>query len=358
LFDCSLGKYVRALSERNSLSTFVGDRLEKGQYIAPDLSARLDVLDWLFHYDRTVHVDDCSTEELLSLIDNYHDCDPDASFSEASAHKIVILAAIRVWIEYRLYLFSVFAKSKTGENVSLSGDLFSKIRKVSLSSSANLLDFFPKWNADILKSRKVMINDDCHPNSQTAPFIYAITVSEETINSEVQIVKDTLEINSAYSDFSQRLVPTFSSYRKIVEAFVDYSEGDDYPDYVLFVLLPKGCSKVVFQELHRTYQECDSFSLFVPLDWILVSKETLRRKNISVEEGAFLALSFSNFPDLNDDSYVLLGKYPLDDIGNNTGNYSGYCHLINMADNMPLDQIKEKIDDAKNEREEILSYGQ
>jgi ABC-type cobalamin/Fe3+-siderophores transport system ATPase subunit len=358
LFDCPLGKYVRALSDRNSISTYVGGLLEKKQYVSPDLSARLDTLDLLFHYDRTVHIDDCSTEELLSLVGNYHDCNPDASFSEASTHKIVILAAIRVWIEYRLYLFGLFAEEKIHERIALSGDLFSKIKKVSLSSPSLLHDFFPNWDADILKSRKVMINDDCHPNSQTAPFIYAITVSEETINSEIKIIKNVLEINPNYPKYSQHPVPEFSPHSKLVGALVDYSEGDDYPDYLRLVLLPKDCSKAIFEELHRIYQENDPLSLFVPLDWMLIPKETLRKRNVFLEEGTFVALSFSDFPGSFSDDQVLLGKYSSDDVGNNTGAYLGYCSLIRKAENGFLDQIREKIEDAENERRVILSYGQ
>lgn len=99
--------------------------------------------------------------------------------------KVIALLSIRVWIEYKLATLSA---------VPLEDTYFKKVDKF-FKNNQNVLKGYPNLKRDLLINKKVMLNQNCHANSQVYPFYYALSVKTDDILKEIKEIKHAFEKN-------------------------------------------------------------------------------------------------------------------------------------------------------------------
>lgn len=99
--------------------------------------------------------------------------------------KVITLLSIRVWIEYKLATLSA---------VPLEDTYFKKVDKF-FKNNQNVLKGYPNLKRDLLINKKVMLNQNCHVNSQVYPFYYALSVKTDDILKEIKEIKHAFEKN-------------------------------------------------------------------------------------------------------------------------------------------------------------------
>lgn len=141
----------------------------------------------LFHYDSS-HSESIngivySNEDLINLIDNLNIHNViNSDYLINSANKIMYLAALRVWIEKKFI-----------ENTN---DLVGLQQKNELSNKIVFMFDENHWTGTInvtksfLMSKKVMLNQNDHAQSQKEPFYYALSLSTENIIKEIIDIKE------------------------------------------------------------------------------------------------------------------------------------------------------------------------
>ena len=144
----------------------------------------------LFHYDtsysQSIDGINYTNEQLVNLIDNLNMQNViNADYLVNSANKIMYLAALRVWIE-----------KKFVENTD---DLNGLQRKEELSNKIIFMFDENHWTGtakvtkSYLMSKKVMLNQNDHAQSQKEPFYYALSLSLENIIKEIIDIKNHFE---------------------------------------------------------------------------------------------------------------------------------------------------------------------
>ena len=149
----------------------------------------------VFHYDNSFTLKDSqfnglSNEYFVNLIDNF--CPEDInnnSFSQNTFNKIIYMCAIRVWIEKR------FFEAIKEDNVTIKkieGKQFSEKVNVLLpkNSDSVLINKYPNVTRTFLMSKKVMLNQNEHYQSQIIPFNYALNISLDELISEIEDIKN------------------------------------------------------------------------------------------------------------------------------------------------------------------------
>lgn len=139
----------------------------------------------VFHYDEPYTYKEIFTNEyLVTLIDAFNNNFENKSFRENCIDKIMYLTAIRVWIEKQFLI-------NTKEAEALHGKTFGE--KVDYLFSEGKLQ---KWTGpskvtrSFLMSKKVMLNQNTHTESQSVPFEYALNLSLDNLAKEILDIKE------------------------------------------------------------------------------------------------------------------------------------------------------------------------
>lgn len=154
-----------------------------------------DTLSSVLHYDNGfVTLGDeandfkgCSNKFFVDYIElnNYLNDLNTNDFEALCRAKVISLLSIRVWIEYKLATLSA---------VPLEDTYFKKVDKF-FKNNQNVLKGSPNLKRDLLVNKKVMLNQNCHANSQVYPFYYALSVKTDDILKEIKEIKHAFEKN-------------------------------------------------------------------------------------------------------------------------------------------------------------------
>ena len=171
-------KYLRLLTER--------EKEENDEYHK------------VFHYDNSYTLQDTdfeglTNEHFVNLIENFNPNDiKNMTFSQNTFNKIIYMCAIRVWIEKKFY-----EVIKEDEEIlrKITGKQFSEKVNVLLprNSDSLLINQYPNMTRTFLMSKKVMLNQNEHYQSQIIPFNYALNISLDELIHEVQEIKERFE---------------------------------------------------------------------------------------------------------------------------------------------------------------------
>lgn len=130
-----------------------------------------------------------SNDRLLNLIET--PVEYKNSFEENTITKILYLCGIRVWIENKIRNFiltlSEPQKSKL-YNEFIDKDTTLKKLKV-VHSLDEFKNMFPNYSMEKFMIKKVMLNQDSHYKSQIVPFNFAMNISLDDLNRELEEVK-------------------------------------------------------------------------------------------------------------------------------------------------------------------------
>ena len=149
----------------------------------------------VFHYDNSFTLQDSqfnglTNEYFVNLIENFSPKDiNNDSFSQNTFNKIMYMCAIRVWIEKKFF-----------EAVKKDNILIKKIERKQFSEKVNvllpknsdsvLISKYPNVTRTFLMSKKVMLNQNEHYQSQIIPFNYALNISLDELISEIEDIKN------------------------------------------------------------------------------------------------------------------------------------------------------------------------
>ena len=152
----------------------------------------------VFHYDNSYTLQDTdfkglTNEYFVNLIENFNPNGiKNMTFSQNTFNKIIYMCAIRVWIEKKFY-----EVIKEDEEIlrKITGKQFSEKVNVLLprNSDSLLINQYPNMTRTFLMSKKVMLNQNEHYQSQIIPFNYALNISLDELIHEVQEIKERFE---------------------------------------------------------------------------------------------------------------------------------------------------------------------
>lgn len=144
----------------------------------------------IFHYDepfqKKIDNIDYANDYLADLIDNFDDSTfQNKSYLENTADKIIYTAALRIWIEKQFYINS-------NNDSSLHRKQFGD--KIKYMFSNNRWTGSSKVTRKYLMSKKVMLNQHIHQQSQIMPFYYVLNLTLDDISKEIKDIKEHFEI--------------------------------------------------------------------------------------------------------------------------------------------------------------------
>ena len=153
----------------------------------------------IFHYDYSYTLNEgefcgLTNEYFVELIDSFDsDNIKNLTFSESAFNKIMYMCAIRVWIEKKFYM--VIKDNKEILN-KIEGQQFSKKINILLPKNQDSLlsEDYPSITRAFLMSKKVMLNQNEHYQSQIIPFNYALNISIDELISEIEEIKERFNI--------------------------------------------------------------------------------------------------------------------------------------------------------------------
>ena len=181
LLDLDSEKYLKLLIER--------EKEENDEYHK------------VFHYDNSYILQDSefnglTNEYFVNLIENFSPDDiNNMTFSQNTFNKIIYMCAIRVWIEKKFYE----AIKEDRETLrKITGKQFSEKVNVLLprNSSSLLIHEYPNVTRTFLMSKKVMLNQNEHYQSQIIPFNYALNISLDELVNEINEIKDRFNMKA------------------------------------------------------------------------------------------------------------------------------------------------------------------
>lgn len=140
----------------------------------------------IFHYDSSFsnNIDGYiyTNDYLVDLIDSFSvNTFQNESYLNNSANKIIYNAAIRAWIEKQFF-------DNLNGDLNLSGKLFGD--KVRYVFKDNRWTGSPKVTKEYLMSKKVMLNQQVHSDSQKVPFYYSLNLTFDDITKEIVDIKN------------------------------------------------------------------------------------------------------------------------------------------------------------------------
>lgn len=171
LLDLDSEKYLKLLIER--------EKEENDEYHK------------VFHYDNSYILQDSefnglTNEYFVNLIENFSPDDiNNMTFSQNTFNKIIYMCAIRVWIEKKFYE-AIKEDKETLRKIT--GKQFSEKVNVLLPRNSNslLIHEYPNVTRTFLMSKKVMLNQNEHYQSQIIPFNYALNISLDELVNEIK----------------------------------------------------------------------------------------------------------------------------------------------------------------------------
>lgn len=152
----------------------------------------------VFHYDLPYVLNDgefkgLTNDYLADMIENFNELKiRNEKFSINTYNKIIYMSAIRVWIEKKFYE-KIIVDSNLNKYVNkLKGKQFSeKIDNLLPRNKENLLkEYYPNISRTFLMSKKVMLNQNEHYQSQIIPFNYALNISLDDLINEITDIKN------------------------------------------------------------------------------------------------------------------------------------------------------------------------
>jgi len=155
----------------------------------------------IFHYDCPFNIDidgiNYSNDYLVNLIENFDDKTfQNSSYLNNTADKIIYCAAIRAWIEKQFY---VNLSGDTGLQRKQFGD---KIRYV---FGGNRWNGSSRVTKEYLMSKKVMLNQHVHTESQKMPFYYSLNLTFDDITKEILDIKNKTVIVKGSYDYINKV---------------------------------------------------------------------------------------------------------------------------------------------------------
>lgn len=160
---------------------------------------RLNAISRVLHYDSSSSIDVDEThiiknDMLVDLIENFEGLPNYSDFTELARDRICYLAALRVFIEKKIFDYQ---QSRISKGLV---DCFSnrtrpyltkeKIRIVDEQDDYKITEMYKNWNRSSLMCLKTMLNDNDHPYSQILPLSYAISIGNDTLEYEIKAIKD------------------------------------------------------------------------------------------------------------------------------------------------------------------------
>lgn len=139
----------------------------------------------IFHYDEPFSKEikgvNYSNDYIADLIDNFdNNTLQNLSYTENIANKIIYTASLRIWIEKQFY-------NNSPEDTGLQRKQFGP--KIKYIFSNDRWHGSPNVTKEYLMSKKVMLNQHIHTNSQIEPFYYALNLSLDDIMTEIIDIK-------------------------------------------------------------------------------------------------------------------------------------------------------------------------
>lgn len=149
----------------------------------------------VFHYDNSYTLQDnefngLTNEYFVNLIDKFDPNDiKNMTFSQNTFNKIIYMCAIRVWIEKK---FCEVIKEDEEIFRKITGKQFSEKVNILLprNSDSLLINQYPNLTRTFLMSKKVMLNQNEHYQSQIIPFNYALNISLDELIHEIKEIKE------------------------------------------------------------------------------------------------------------------------------------------------------------------------
>jgi|AntRauTorckE6833_2_1112554.scaffolds.fasta_scaffold06295_3 ABC-type transport system involved in cytochrome c biogenesis ATPase subunit len=151
-----------------------------------------DEIHKLFHYDDffeyTSDIGVISNDYFCTLIDDFQEID-NHTFEINSLNKIIHIVAVRVWVEKQIK--EILAQDNNLLNAfRTKTNLGSKIAYLFSDEVSNTISLPENLSREKLMSKKVMLNQGVHYQSQVMPFAYAINLSINDLNIEVIDIRE------------------------------------------------------------------------------------------------------------------------------------------------------------------------
>lgn len=151
----------------------------------------------VLHYSKEEHYinndkNKLSNYKLINLIDEFKTSKHE-DFYKNSYNKIKYLVAIRVWVEKKLYETIDSTDLNKQKDYFKQHTLESRISYI-MSKNGNIKINDKCITREQLMCKKVMLNQGIHFNSQIAPFSYAINLSLDDLEKEINNIKDLLDV--------------------------------------------------------------------------------------------------------------------------------------------------------------------
>jgi ABC-type Na+ transport system ATPase subunit NatA len=149
-----------------------------------------DEIHKLFHYDEsffTSRYPDISNDYFVRIIEDYTPIS-NKSFVCNSYNKVIYVAALRVWVEKQIRDLLVKEPGLLDE-FQRQNTLAKKIGVLLRRDGSSSVPIPEGLNRNLLMSKKVMLNQGVHYQSQVMPFAYALNISIRELNSEIMKIK-------------------------------------------------------------------------------------------------------------------------------------------------------------------------
>lgn len=131
------------------------------------------------------------TKISLKKIDNYTPLQ-NISFLENSYNKVICLASLRVWVEKQLR--KLLVENGTEQNINdldSKNSLFEKILYIFPYGRSPIINGIPNnLSRDKLMTKKVLLNQGIHYQSQVMPYYFALNISIDDLNKEIVSIKN------------------------------------------------------------------------------------------------------------------------------------------------------------------------
>lgn len=186
-----------------NISKIVSERarlmLMKEKERSPEQKALLKEYSPLLHYDSPYSSNTLSITngQIADFVTNF-EINEEMNFRKMAETKIALVAAMRVFVERRLYEYDearsqkgfkkVLETSPGGKNKTLT----QKIVAVDKATDYPPKDFFPNWNRKTLMQLKTMLNDGDHPFGLIQPLFFALSIGWDDYQRDLAKIKNLL----------------------------------------------------------------------------------------------------------------------------------------------------------------------
>lgn len=133
-----------------------------------------------------------SNHDLIDLIDNFREF-TNNDFYTNSFKKVLHLVALRTWLECKLFYLIPNEQNHIKDQYLQKDTFHKKIDYLFPRLQVPLISVPENISRDLLMSKKVMLNQSIHYESQIMPFAYAINISLDDLKNEI------LELKSLFS---------------------------------------------------------------------------------------------------------------------------------------------------------------